>query len=161
MPPIELFTDLDAVRASTAVVPGLPTREQLEEWLVEHDKTEKETEIFDSGELKKFKDFTMGEFGATFFLTSPLFVELNDRRSDFEAQFIPARYGYHRAYVDDYIRIRQASAPPAGQVRKSRTTRRSLDLGGATPCRVGRPLSTVTRSSILPVAAREMVPIRL
>jgi len=76
MPPIELFTDLDAVRASTAVVPGLPTREQLEEWLVEHDKTEKETEIFDSGELKKFKDFTMGEFGATFFLTSPSFVEV-------------------------------------------------------------------------------------
>ena len=62
MPPIELFADLDAVRASTAVVPGLPTREQLEEWLAEHDKIEKETEIFDSGELKKFKDFTMGEF---------------------------------------------------------------------------------------------------
>ena len=62
MPPIELFADLDAVRASTAAVSGLPTREQLEEWLAEHDKVEKETEIFDSGELKKFKRFTRGEF---------------------------------------------------------------------------------------------------
>ncbi|KAI9508653.1 hypothetical protein F5148DRAFT_1193951 [Russula earlei] len=59
MPPIGLFSDLDAVRASTAAVSGLPTREQLEQWLVEHDKIEKETEIFDSGELKKFKKFTM------------------------------------------------------------------------------------------------------
>ncbi|KAN0126604.1 hypothetical protein V8E52_000244 [Russula decolorans] len=59
MPPVELFADLDAVRASRPSVSGLPTRKQLEEWLVEHDKIEKETEIFDSGELKKFKTFTM------------------------------------------------------------------------------------------------------
>lgn len=59
MPPIELFADLDAVRASSPAVSGLPTRKQLEEWLIEHDKIEKETEIFDSGELKKFKTFTM------------------------------------------------------------------------------------------------------
>lgn len=42
-------------------VPGLPTREQLQEWMVEHDRIEKETEIFDSGELKKLKKFTKGE----------------------------------------------------------------------------------------------------
>ncbi|KAI0291736.1 hypothetical protein BC826DRAFT_1021878 [Russula brevipes] len=59
MPPVELFADLDAVRASTAAVSGLPTRERLQQWLIEHDKIEKETEIFDSGELKKFKNFTM------------------------------------------------------------------------------------------------------
>ncbi|KAF8506020.1 hypothetical protein F5888DRAFT_1604221 [Russula emetica] len=59
MPPVELFADLDAVRASSPAVSGLPTRKQLEEWLIEHDKIEKETEIFDSGELKKFKTFTM------------------------------------------------------------------------------------------------------
>jgi len=61
MPPIELFADLDAVRASTPAVSGLPTRKQLEKWLIEHDKIEKETEILDSGELKKFKNFTMGQ----------------------------------------------------------------------------------------------------
>lgn len=61
MPPIELFAGLDAVHASSPVVSGLPTRKQLGEWLIEHDKVEKETEIFDSGELKKFKTFTMGE----------------------------------------------------------------------------------------------------
>ncbi|KAI0248689.1 hypothetical protein BJV78DRAFT_1233619 [Lactifluus subvellereus] len=58
MPPIELFADLDAVRASCPAVSGLPTREQLQQWLTEHDKIEKETEIFDSGELKKFKKVT-------------------------------------------------------------------------------------------------------
>ncbi|KAI1792964.1 hypothetical protein LXA43DRAFT_301235 [Ganoderma leucocontextum] len=58
LPPIEVFVGLDAVRASATVVPGLPTREQLQEWMVEHDRIEKETEIFDSGELKKLKKFT-------------------------------------------------------------------------------------------------------
>ncbi|KAI0306919.1 hypothetical protein B0F90DRAFT_1683521 [Multifurca ochricompacta] len=55
---IEPFADLDAVHASTAAISGLPTRSQLELWLIEHDKIEKETELFDSGELKKFKKFT-------------------------------------------------------------------------------------------------------
>ena len=61
MPPLELFVGLDAVRASALEVPGLPTRDELKAWLVEHDKIEKETEIFDSGELKKLKKFTKGE----------------------------------------------------------------------------------------------------
>jgi len=67
MTPIELFSDLDAVRASTAATSGLPTREQLEQWLIEHDKIDKETEIFDSGELKRFKNITMGQSRAAFF----------------------------------------------------------------------------------------------
>ncbi|KAH9853826.1 hypothetical protein C2E23DRAFT_727502 [Lenzites betulinus] len=58
LPPIEVFTGLDAVRQSAAEVPGLPTREQLKAWIVEHDKIEKETEVFDSGELRKLKKFT-------------------------------------------------------------------------------------------------------
>ncbi|KAI0035685.1 hypothetical protein K488DRAFT_23218, partial [Vararia minispora EC-137] len=58
MPPIELFAGLDAVRLSAPVVHGLPSREELKKWVSEHDKIEKETEIFDSGELKKFKKFT-------------------------------------------------------------------------------------------------------
>lgn len=58
MPPIEVFAGLDAVRSSAVEVPGLPTRAELEEWLAEHDRIEKETEIFDSGELRKLKKFT-------------------------------------------------------------------------------------------------------
>lgn len=60
MPPLELFVGLDAVRESALEVPGLPTRDELKQWLVEHDKIEKETEIFDSGELTKFKKITKG-----------------------------------------------------------------------------------------------------
>ena len=52
MPPIEVFVGLDAVKASAVEVPGLPTRAELQQWLAEHDAIEKETEIFDSGELK-------------------------------------------------------------------------------------------------------------
>ncbi|KAI0092594.1 hypothetical protein BDY19DRAFT_925147 [Irpex rosettiformis] len=58
MPPIQVFIGLDAVRASAEEVPGLPTREELQRWLAEHDKIEKETEIFDSGELRKLKKLT-------------------------------------------------------------------------------------------------------
>lgn len=60
MPPIEVFVGLDAVQASAEVVPGLPTREELKKWLAEHDTLEKETEIFDTGELKKLRNFTRG-----------------------------------------------------------------------------------------------------
>ena len=57
---------MDAIRVSATEVPGLPTREQLREWIVEHDKIEKETEIFDSGELRKLKKFTKGAFRTTY-----------------------------------------------------------------------------------------------
>ena len=60
MPPVEVFVGLDAVRSSAEAVPGLPSKEELEQWLVEHDKIEKETEIFDSGELSKLKKLTRG-----------------------------------------------------------------------------------------------------
>ncbi|KAE9406047.1 hypothetical protein BT96DRAFT_1015276 [Gymnopus androsaceus JB14] len=58
MPPIEVFVGLDAVQASAEHVPGLPTRAELKQWLAEHDAVEKETEIFDTGELKKLRNFT-------------------------------------------------------------------------------------------------------
>ncbi|KAJ4472220.1 hypothetical protein J3R30DRAFT_3298867 [Lentinula aciculospora] len=58
MPPIEVFVGLDAVQSSAEEVPGLPTREELKKWLAEHDIVEKETEIFDTGELKKLRNFT-------------------------------------------------------------------------------------------------------
>ncbi|PCH41615.1 hypothetical protein WOLCODRAFT_71007 [Wolfiporia cocos MD-104 SS10] len=59
LPPVEVFIGLDAVRASAEEVPGLPTRAQLKELLAEHNRIEKETEIFDSGELKKLKSFAL------------------------------------------------------------------------------------------------------
>ncbi|KAL4081947.1 hypothetical protein V8B97DRAFT_2031921 [Scleroderma yunnanense] len=58
LPPIEVFVGVDALRDSAESIPGLPTRQQLQEWLAEHDRIEKETEIFDSGELKKLRKFT-------------------------------------------------------------------------------------------------------
>ena len=61
MPPIELFFDLDAMHTLTAAVPRLPTWEQLKEWLFKHNKIKKETELFNSGKLKKFKNITMGQ----------------------------------------------------------------------------------------------------
>lgn len=60
MPPIEVFVGLDAIRSSSETIPGLPTREELQLILEEHDRIEKETEIFDSGELKKLRMFTKG-----------------------------------------------------------------------------------------------------
>jgi hypothetical protein len=64
LPPIEVFVGLDAVRASAEQVPGLPTREELQQWIAEHDAIEKETEIFDKGELKKLRQLTKGQLVA-------------------------------------------------------------------------------------------------
>ncbi|KAJ8461895.1 hypothetical protein ONZ45_g18130 [Pleurotus djamor] len=58
MPPIEVFVGLEDVRNSALEVSGLPTRVELQQWLVNHDAIEKETEIFDAGEMKKLKKFT-------------------------------------------------------------------------------------------------------
>jgi hypothetical protein len=61
MPPIEVFAALDSLRSgSEEISRSLPTREELQNWLVEHDRIEKETEIFDAGEFKKLKQFTKG-----------------------------------------------------------------------------------------------------
>ncbi|KAG5654056.1 hypothetical protein H0H81_007782 [Sphagnurus paluster] len=58
LPPIEVFVGSEAVRTSAEHVPGLPTREKLRQWVVEHDAIEKETEIFDRGELMKLRQLT-------------------------------------------------------------------------------------------------------
>ncbi|ESK97436.1 growth arrest-specific 2-like [Moniliophthora roreri MCA 2997] len=58
MPPVEVFVGLEAIKASAEQVPGLPTRAELQDWIAEHDIIEKETEIFDKGELKKLRNFT-------------------------------------------------------------------------------------------------------
>lgn len=43
-------------------IPGLPTRAELKAMVAEHDVIEKETEIFDTGELKKLRQLTKGMF---------------------------------------------------------------------------------------------------
>ena len=60
MPPIEVFVGLDAIRSSAEEIPGLPTRTELQVLLDEHDRIEKETEIFDTGELKRLRKLTKG-----------------------------------------------------------------------------------------------------
>ncbi|RXW21160.1 hypothetical protein EST38_g4694 [Candolleomyces aberdarensis] len=58
LPPIEVFWGLDALRESAEDIPGLPTRENLRQWTAEHDIIEKQTEIFDQGELTKLRKLT-------------------------------------------------------------------------------------------------------
>ncbi|KAF9028472.1 hypothetical protein BDZ89DRAFT_1066120 [Hymenopellis radicata] len=58
LPPIEVFVGIEALETSAEEIPGLPSRAQLQQWLVEHDVIEKETEIFDTGELKKLRKTT-------------------------------------------------------------------------------------------------------
>lgn len=61
MPPIEVFAGIESLRSgSEGISSGLPTRAELQKWLVEHDRIEKETEIFDVGEFRKLKKFTKG-----------------------------------------------------------------------------------------------------
>lgn len=62
MPPVEVFAGLDAVRTSAEHVPGVPTPDELRRWIAEHDVIEKETEIFDRGELMKLRQLTKGNF---------------------------------------------------------------------------------------------------
>jgi len=60
MPPIHVFVGLEALETSSEEVPGLPTHAELERWLVEHDKIEKDTEVLDAVELNKLRSFTRG-----------------------------------------------------------------------------------------------------
>ena len=56
-----MFAGLDALREQAEECPGLPSREKLRQWMAEHDAIEKETEVFDTGELKKLRQLTKGE----------------------------------------------------------------------------------------------------
>jgi hypothetical protein len=61
MPPVEVFAGVDTLLSlSKEVLPDLPTRAQLNHWLEEHDRTEKETEIFDAEDMSKLKKLTKG-----------------------------------------------------------------------------------------------------
>ena len=48
------------MRSSAEDAPGLPIRAELQKWIAEHDMIEKETEIFDTGELTKLRQLTKG-----------------------------------------------------------------------------------------------------
>jgi len=62
MPPIEVFVGVEHILPTNpgAPIPGLPTREQLAEWLAEHERVETETDQFDKGDMIRLKKFAKG-----------------------------------------------------------------------------------------------------
>lgn len=59
-PPIDIFAGLEDVLSSSEDVKGLPTREQLQTWVKDHDAIEKEAEQFDKGDMIKLKNVAKG-----------------------------------------------------------------------------------------------------
>lgn len=62
MPPIDVFHGVEHILPTNAGEPieGLPTREEVAAWVVEHDKIEAETEQFDKGDMIRLKKFAKG-----------------------------------------------------------------------------------------------------
>ncbi|KAH8118351.1 hypothetical protein DFH11DRAFT_1566963 [Phellopilus nigrolimitatus] len=58
LPAIEVLAGMEELSKPHDQISGLATRAQLNDWLIEHDRIEKETEIFDSGDLRKLKKLT-------------------------------------------------------------------------------------------------------
>jgi hypothetical protein len=48
------------VASSSTPTPGLPTREELDEWMKQHDAIEQEAERFDASDMKRLKKFAKG-----------------------------------------------------------------------------------------------------
>jgi len=99
MPAIEVFIGLEAVRASAEVVPGLPSRATIEEWLAKHDSVDKETEIFDTTELEKLRQLTKGRFQRT---ANHLRHSLRSK-SCHPSKSFSSRYRCYRINSHDYI----------------------------------------------------------
>ena len=58
---MDLFSNLEyLVHATPTPIPGLPTREQLDEWMKQHDAIEQEAEQFDANDMKRLKKFAKG-----------------------------------------------------------------------------------------------------
>lgn len=73
MPPIDVFGGIQELLASSSTpITCLPSREELAEWVAEHDKIEQEAEQFDAGDMNRLKKFTKGEFIRCLFRCSPL-----------------------------------------------------------------------------------------
>lgn len=73
MPPIDIFSGNGILSSNGIEIPGLATRTQLDTWVTEHERIEKETEVFDSGDLKKLKKFTKG---IPIFYANPIHLSL-------------------------------------------------------------------------------------
>ncbi|KAG9088096.1 hypothetical protein FS749_002417, partial [Ceratobasidium sp. UAMH 11750] len=59
MPPIEVFAGIEElVESSTTPITCLPSREELAEWVAEHDRIEQETMQFDGGDMTRLKKLT-------------------------------------------------------------------------------------------------------
>ena len=63
MPPIDVFAGVEHIlpTTSTEPIPGLPTRQEVAEWLADHQKIESETEQFDKGDMIRLKKLAKGE----------------------------------------------------------------------------------------------------
>ncbi|KAE9386546.1 hypothetical protein BT96DRAFT_949039 [Gymnopus androsaceus JB14] len=83
------------LKASAEHLPGLPTRAELIQWLVEHNVVEKETEIFDTSELKKLWNFMRA--------VAPRYLSAEDIRS-----FMPSTNYYllqDHSETLDFLRV--------------------------------------------------------
>ncbi|CAE6487137.1 unnamed protein product [Rhizoctonia solani] len=59
MPPIEVFAGIpELLASSTTPITTLPTRDELANWVTEHDRIEHEAEQFDAGDMNRLKKFT-------------------------------------------------------------------------------------------------------
>jgi len=135
MPQIEVFVGLDALRSgSEAISSELPTRAELRAWVVEHDKIEKETEIFDAGEFRKLKKFTKGpspSFPRGTAIMMPIFAITFSRRSK---EPVPRRHRLNRNHSYDNICPRQVTAFTSRSFRKSRTPCDPVNVGRTSTC---------------------------
>lgn len=102
---------------------------------MEHDRIEKETEVFDSGELKKLKKFTKGESA------TPIRVLLTEYPfpSRCSTKPVPGGHGPHRDNPHNDICPRQIASSSTRQVGQPRLAGYQVDLGGTAHCCVDRP----------------------
>ena len=113
MPPIEIFVGLDALRSGSETTSSeLPSRAELKARVVEHDKIEKETEIFDAGEFRKLKKFTKGPwFPRSAALSAmPMMLISTTIHSRCSKEPIPRRHRPNRNHPHNNLRSGQVIA---------------------------------------------------
>jgi hypothetical protein len=113
MPPIEVFIGLDTLRSGSEITSSeLPSRAELKSWAFEHDKIEKETEIFDAGEFRKLKKFTKGpSFSrSAVFPALPMMLISTAVYSRCSEEPIPRRHRLNRNNPYNNLRLRQVVA---------------------------------------------------
>lgn len=107
LPTIDVFAGMDDLSKPLEEICGLATRAQLNEWIAEHDKIEKETESFDSGDLRKLKKFTKGNIELVYLRYCLL---TNSSWSRHAEKSVTRRHGPYRNYSDDTVRFRQIAS---------------------------------------------------